>query len=411
LIAITVGVAVFRPSREPAAVAQPQQEPSRQPTPFEQVVKILDQQAAALLKDDETGWLAPVDRSKPALVARYRGIFRNLRALDVSHAEYHAFERQDGKPGAVTANAVFGYCFSGVACPSWRSEFGEGAPKTTQLLTLELIHENYMITDLAAGMGASGNRVQVAPWDGDELVIARGRRATVAAPRSQRKHVKTVLAAAERAAVVTDHFAGYVNNPQRRYRVYLADDHAWETWYGGGRPKWFIGYELSLNSTGADVVLRASKVLETRRQLALIVQHELGHVVTLSGLAHWEAGDDEWLSEGIAEYIGGYPRKLDTTGNWDVLAAEFRRRNAPTTIATEPLDDAADERTVHRFYAMGHFAAGCMAEKYGERKLFAFTDRVLRRGDNPDEAARIAYGQSFGSVDKACLKWINRKVT
>jgi hypothetical protein len=344
-------------------------------------------------------------------VARYRGIFRNLRGLDVTHAEYHAFERQDGKPGAVTANASFGYCFSGVVCPPWNAEFSLGPPKTTQLLTFEMIGGKHTITALEAGMGAATNRVQRAPWDGAELVLARGKRVTVAAARSQRKHVKQVLAAAEKAAVVNDRVAGFLRNPQPRYRVYLADDQTWQTWYGGKRNKWVIGYELPLNAAGADVVLRAAKVLKTRRQLTFMVQHEMAHVVTLSGLTKWETDDDEWLLEGIADYIGALPRKPDHTGNWDILAAEFRRRDAPTTIATESLADDAGSRAVDRLYAMGHFASSCMAEKYGERKLFAFVDGVLRRGEIPDKAARAAFGKSFDAVDKACLKWIKRRVT
>ncbi|MEV4703433.1 hypothetical protein [Actinoplanes sp. NPDC049316] len=411
VVAVTAGAVAFWPSGRPAAVVHLQQDTaSPPPTPFAQVVAILDHQAAALLAGDERGWLAPVDPKRPALLKRYRGIFRNLRGLDVRHVEYHAFERQDGKPGAVTANAVLGYCLGGGACPGWRSEFDQGPPKTTQLVTFEMIGGRYTITDLAAGMGAGGNKVQAAPWDGDELIIARGKRVTVAAPRSQKKNVRTVLAAAEKAAVVADGFAAYVNNPQPHYRVYLADDRAWHSWYGGRRPTWFIGYQLRLNASGADVVLRAGKVLKSRRQLAFTVQHELGHVVTLSGTTK-ERSEHQWLSEGIAEYIGAYPRKLATTGNWDVVAAEFRRRDAPVTIATTSLTGAADDRTVDRLYAMGHFAATCMAEKYGQRKLFAFTDGVLRRGERIDKAARAAYGRSFDTVDKACVTWIRAKVT
>jgi hypothetical protein len=410
LLAITAGVVVFWPSREPAAVAQPQAKPSRPPTPFEQAAAILDKQATALLQGDEQSWLAPVDPSRPALVARYLGIFRNLRGLDVSHAEYHAQPLPDGKAGAVTAKALFGYCFSGVVCPSWRSTASDGPPKATHHLTFEPIDGKYTITALTRPPGTSYNDLDPAPWDGAELVFARGKRVTVAATRSQAKHVRKVAAAAEKAAVVADRFAGYVGNRQPRYRIYLADDKAWKTWYGGEQLNWVIGYELPLNATGADVVLRAGKALNNRRQLSFLIQHELGHVVTLAGLTRWETDDDQWLLEGIAEYMGAYPRAAEDTGNWDILAEQFRRRDAPRTIATGSLTDSADDRAVDRLYAMGHFATSCMADKYGERKLFAFVDRVLRKGEKPDPAARAAYGKSFAAVDKACLKWIRGKV-
>ncbi|MEV6602478.1 hypothetical protein AB0M36_37355 [Actinoplanes sp. NPDC051346] len=73
---------------EPAAVAEA--EPSRELTPFEQASAVLDQETAALLKGDEKGWLAAVDPSRLKLVARYRSMFRNLRGLGLSRAEFHA---------------------------------------------------------------------------------------------------------------------------------------------------------------------------------------------------------------------------------------------------------------------------------------------------------------------------------
>lgn len=411
LLAVTAGVVVFWPSREPAAVARPQAKPSRTPTPYDEVAKIVERQVAALLKGDEKGWLAPIDPNRPALVARYRGIFRNLRALDVSHVEVHSFPKPDFEPGEVTIASSFGYCFSGVPCPSWDSDFDNGPPKTIRDFTFKMVNGKYAITVMTDGVGVAHNYAQPAPWDGPELVFGHGKRVIVAAARSQAKHVKEVLAAAEKAAVVADRYAGYVRNPQRRYRVYLADDRAWKTWYSRDRPRWSIGYARPLNSTGTDVVLKAAKVLKTRRQLAFTVQHELGHVVTLAGLTDRDTDDDQWLVEGIAEYIGAYPRKPEATGNWNVLAAEFRRGDAPKKIATAPLAANADDRTVDRLYAMGHFAASCMADQYGERKLLAFVDRVLRRGETPDRAARAAYGKPFAAVDKACLKWIRSRVT
>ncbi|RSM65401.1 hypothetical protein DMB66_16195 [Actinoplanes sp. ATCC 53533] len=416
VLALAGGVVAFWSSREPAAVAAPQVAPTLPPTPVEQAARLLDAQAAALLKGDEKGWLAPVDPARPELVARYRNVYRNLRGLDVSHAEFHAQVMSYGmvpeKPDLVTVKASLGYCFSGVACPTWHDDVGEGPPKARHQLTFEPVKGKYLITGRAELTGRSSfNRLQPAPWDGDALVFARGPRVTIAAHRSQAKHLKKVLAAAEQAAVNADRFAGYVGNRQQRYRIYLADDRAWRTWYGGERSRWAIGYARTLNSAGSDVVLRTGKVMTTRQRAARTIQHELGHVVTLAGLTRRDTGDSQWLVEGIAEYIGDYPRAATDTGNRDVVAAEFRRRDAPRTIATAPLVKDADDRTVDKLYAMGHFATSCMADQYGERKLFAFVDRVLRHAAKPDQAARAVYGKSFAAVDKSCLKWIKRKVS
>lgn len=415
VLALAGGVVAFWPSREPAAVAAQQVEPAMPPTPVEQAARLLDEQAAALLKGDEKAWLAPVDPARPKLVARYRDVYRNLRGLDVSHAEFHAQAMSYGmvpdKPDLVTVKASLGYCFSGVVCPTWHDDVDDGPPKVRHQLTFEPVKGKYMITGRADLTGRTINPLQPAPWDGEALVFARGRRVTVAAHRSEAKHLKKVLAAAEKAAVNADRFAGYLGNRQQRYRIYLADKRAWRTWYGGDLPTWSIGYALTLNSAGADVVLRTGKVMTARQGLASTIQHEFGHVVTLAGPTHRDTDNRQWLVEGIAEYIGGYPRTAADTGSWDVAAAEFRRRDAPKTIATATLVDDADDRTVDKLYAMGHFAASCMADQYGERKLFTFVDRVLRHAAKLDQAARAAYGKSFTAVDKSCLKWIKRKVT
>jgi hypothetical protein len=415
VLAIAAGVVVFWANREPAAVAAPSPKSTRPPTPFELAAETLNAQAAALVAGDEKGWLAAVDPGRPAVVARYRDVFRNLRGLDVSHAEFHAkplgYGVVDDKPGTVTAQVRFGYCFSGVACPSWRDNSEDGPPKVTDRITFKLTDGRYLITDRTTPPGTNFSSLEPAPWDGAALSFARGDRVTVAATRSQAKYAHKVLAAAEKAAATADHFAAYVGNQQKRYRIYLADDRAWKTWYGGDMPNWVVGYEIPLNSIGADVVLRTEDVMKDKRELALVVQHELGHVVTLAGVTHWDTDDDQWLLEGVAEYIGAYPQAAGTTRSRGVLAAEFRRRDAPKTIATATLSDDADDRTVDRLYAMGHYAASCMADRYGERKLFDFVGRVLRQGEKPDEAARAAYGQSFAAVDKACLKWIKGKVT
>ncbi|MFI7603270.1 hypothetical protein [Actinoplanes sp. NPDC049681] len=413
VLALAGGVVACLTSSEPAALAKPT--PSRAATPFEQAAAVLDQQAAALMKGDEKGWLAAVDPGRPTLVSQYRSMFRNLRGLGVSHAEFHARPPASGvvhdKPGVVTAQLLFGYCFDEAPCPSWRAGVGDGPPKTTSQLTFKLVDGKYLINAAVDPAGMNFNGLEPAPWEGADLVLAHGERVTVAATRSQAKHVKAMVVAAEKAAVAADRFARYLGTPQRRYRIYLADQRTWKSWYGGDQPKWAIGYELPLNSTGADIVFRTSEVMAEPGGPLSIVQHEMGHVVTLAGLTHSETSDDQWLEEGIAEYVGERPGAARTAGNRNILAAAFRRGNAPRTIALPPLADDADDRTVDRLYAMGHFATKCMADQYGERRLFTFVDRVLRHGDKPDPAARAAFGRSFSTVDRSCLTWIEREVT
>ena len=390
------------PEQQQAAEATPPAPPATTPpTPVEIIERTLAGQADALVEGDEKRWMAPVDGK---VRSRYRTIFRNLRGLDVSSAEFRV-THFDEKVLGVTA--WLSYCLGEVECPAWNSRPGAGAPKAGWRLAMKRRGAAFVVT----GMSASGfaNHLQPAPWESRALSFARGKRAVVAGPASQKKHLKRVLAIVEKSAAVADRFGSYTRGKPAGYRVYLADDRAWRSWYRGKPKDWMIGYERALNDTGGDVVLRSSEVLGSTRQLTLTVQHELAHVATLVGANNPDPDDDRWLTEGVAEYIGALPMKPGDTGSRYALQEAFRKRGAPKSIAV-PLADDADDLAVNTVYAMGHYASACMAGKYGERKLMDFTDRVVRDGATPDAASRAAYGTPFKTVDKTCLAWIKKRV-
>ncbi len=407
LLVAAGGALVAWPIRSESTVAP---KSSRPLTPFEQAQKLLRAQAAALAGGDEKGWLAPLDPANKKMIDRYKIIYRNLRALEISHAEFHAEKKQDASSGdTVVADIALAYCLSGVNCPSWRrNSWIEGPPQAAYRVTIKPANGKYRITTMTEKGAADGNYLQPAPWDNRALTVLKGKRVIVAGPSSQAKRLKQVLTLAEKAAKAVDKYAGYIKNRQRRYRVYVADEKGWKDWYGGVDQDWIIGYEIPLNATGGDVILRA-KSAGDQRQLAVTVKHELAHVVTLAS-GHWETGDDQWLVEGIAEYIGALPRKPQETGNHDVLAETFRKRGVPKSIAVPSLTAKSDDLTVNTLYAMGHYATACMADRFGERKLMKFTDLVLREAKKPDEASRSAYGKPFATVDKDCLSWIRKRV-
>ncbi len=368
-------------------------------TPFEQAGAVLKDQAAALLKGDEKGWLAAVDPGRAALRTRYRALYASLRALELSNLEYRLYPVLGDKPGSPKVRADLTYCFTAATCPAWQLK--NGPPRLTQTLTFRSVRGRYVITAVA---DTNANDMQPTPWERGGLVFARGARVTVAAPRSQAKHLPRVLKMAEKAAVVNDRFAEYVGNPQQRYRIYLADEKAWKTWYGGIDPNW-VGYAINLGTAGTDVVLRMSK-LKDRRLMATTIQHELGHVVTFGGVSSRRFTANRWLTEGIAEYIGWSPEPARASWNRYAVRSAFRSGKPPRTIAPEPFGAKAGARTIDTFYGMGHFAADCMADRYGERRLFTFVRLVLREEKTYDEASRQAFGKPFRTVDKGCLKWI-----
>ncbi|MFC7529407.1 hypothetical protein [Actinoplanes sp. GCM10030250] len=399
---------ILWPGPDEPAEAVPAPAVTRPPTPFEQSLTRLEAQAAALTAADEKAWLAPIDSKQPAIVAAFRTIYRNLHGLGVGHVEYHGKPHVDkAAAGSVRVDATLSYCFKGGSCPPWRAGGHDGPPRIAQVITFTLRGDKYVITALDKG---NVDYLVNPPWQKQQLAFAQGERVVLATSGSQKKQLKRFLPIAEKAARVVDRYAAMIGNKQgARYRVYLADDKAWKSWYGGNKIKWAIGYAVPLNTVGTDVVLRISKVLE-EQDVSVIVQHELGHVATLAGITNRDTDDDQWLVEGLAEYIGAHPKKPQNTYNRYVLAEAFGERGAPKTIAVPSLTNKSDDLTVNTLYAMGHYASACMATKFGEPRLMKFADLILRQGKKPDEASRAAYGKPFKTVDKGCLSWIKSRV-
>jgi hypothetical protein len=399
LIGSLTGVVLGRetaPLTPVAAAPQPRPDPT---------AAVLRAQAAALIRGDERGWLAAVDPGKPKLRAHYRRMFASLRGLGVSQFAYHPYAPGNPTGGAVTIRTHIAYCFSRKTCPEYADVQWKGPPRIAQALTLKRVRGRYVIT--ALGRTAEPNGMQPTPWEHSELFFARGKRVTVAATGSQRKHLKRVLDLAEAAAVVTDRYAALVRNRQPRYRIYLADEKAWKSWYGGVPEKWAVGLAVPLNDAGTDTMLRMSQLGDTRL-LATAIQHEMGHVVTLSGAVR-RTGDDRWLSEGIAEYIGWAPKPASASWRRSSVRAAFRGPKRPAGIVAKAPGPKASNRAVEAFYGLGHLAADCMARRYGERRLFDFVRLTLRQDSTYDHAARKAFGRPFAVVDKACIAWIGKQ--
>jgi hypothetical protein len=412
-LAVGAGTVIFWPDREQPATATPvlsaSVSPSASPTPatpLQQVDALIDAQAQALVKGDEAAWLAPVD---PKLQARYRAIFQNLRGLDITAADLTI----DGQPkmtGAVMKVRVdLNYCFSGADCPAHRSDPTAGAPVMISTLTWSPRNGSYVITGMA-GAGVE-NYLQPAPWETAALTIAQGQRVIVAGPKSQAANVRRALPLAEKAAAVADRYGTQLHNLQKKYRIYLADDKAWKTWYEGLAPNWSVAYHLPLNGIGSDIVVRVSDAMSgSDREVTEIIQHEMGHAVTLNDTRNWDSEDDLWLIEGVAEYIGYQPSKPQNSYSRDALRYVQAQRGAIKTIALPPLTGKSDDITVTRLYATGHFGVGCLAEKFGEEKMFNFVALVLREGLDLDVASQVALGKPFKTVDKSCVSWIKQKL-
>ncbi|GIF22043.1 hypothetical protein BJ973_002370 [Actinoplanes tereljensis] len=412
LAVLLVGVLVFQPGSAPegAAVAAASAAPaSAATTPYDLAVAALKAQEAALTGGDEGAWLAAVDPGKAELRAEYRVLFRNLRGLGITR---FAYQPGLGKPvkgdaAAVAVRVDADYCFGDDMCPANPGTDWARPPHISQELTLRLVGGHYVIS--ALGKSTAPDSRQPLPWEDSELAFASGKRVVVAAAKGQEADLKRVLPVAEKAAVTADHYAALNGTPQRNYRIFLAGEKQWKAWYGGDQDEWAIGLALPLNRSGIDVLVRMSE-MDSALTLRTTVQHELGHVVTLTGAYQVDGAEDTWLSEGIAEYIGWQPK--GASGSFRRSSVRWQLdRDAPDSMVPPRPGPKAPARAGDAFYGLSHWAADCMATKYGEPKLFTFVRLVLTQDNSYDQASHDAYGVPFATVDKACVSWIRKQAS
>jgi hypothetical protein len=411
VLGVIVGVIGLGGGQKPrtAAAAAPSAAPvpvSATPsTPYDKATAALQAQSAALVKGDRAGFLAAV---AAPLQKRYGDMFQALRALGVTAFDYQLGigQKVSGDPGAVRARADINYCFGVAMCPAGASGWAE-PPHIEQILTLKPVGDRYVITTVARSPEPGLH--QPLPWESGQLVIAQGRRVTLMAPAGQAKNLARVLKVADQAAIVDDKFATLNHTPQSRYRIFLAEEKQWRSWYGGVGDEWAIGVSVPLNMYGTDVVLRMRDMTDPLT-LRVTLQHELGHVVTLDGAFRYDAAEDTWLSEGIAEYIGWWPKPARESFRVDSVRLALDGKHKPASMVPAEPGANASLRAGDAFYGLSHFAVDCMAHKYGQKELFDFVRLVLTEDNSYDQAAQDAYGASFTAVDNFCVPWIRSQV-
>ncbi|NMO50805.1 hypothetical protein HH310_06315 [Actinoplanes sp. TBRC 11911] len=370
-------------------------------TAYEKAADLLDDQAQAMLDGNEQKWLAAIDPGKPALVAQYRAMFESLHTLGVANFGYRQ-KNLRSKPSSpkIEMATTIEYCMSACGLGS----VDPPTPSVHQYVTVETVAGQQRIT--AMRVEQSKDNLDPVPWEEKDLVVRSGKRVIVAGPHSEASNLDKVLAAAEQAATLNDRFAAIEENPQTRYRVYVADAKAWKRWFGKAGTNGAVGYAYNIGGPDTEVVLRMDELRRSKQDLISVVKHEMGHVVTLSDL-NTQNDDDMWLSEGVAEYIGEYPKAATQSLRMAVVRASGKRL---TTIAQPALADDASIVAANVYYGFSHLAVDCMAKTYGEKKLFDFVKVKMREGFSYDDASRKVYGKPFKTVDKTCVARIRNQV-
>jgi hypothetical protein len=349
------------------------------------IAAALDAQRAALLRGDLNGFLAPVAPDNAALRAALTRRFNALRALHVAVWREAVGEPTRNADGGWSVPIRVTYCFVVPDC----------APLSVSIPTAWA--ESAGAARLIAFGDSAAADLGPRPWEESDLRAAVGRRVMVASTARYAARLPALLAAAERAAAVTDRFARW-GKPPGRYVVYLAGPGEWGKWYGVPQQSWVAAFAMPVTDVATEVVLNIDHV--DARDVTDVLRHEFTHVVTLAGVDRTYP-HSWWLVEGIAEYVrvAGGPRPFDGFGDVRKLVHNGLWAGDVALDGPPPTATAGD---VNGRYGVAYLAVKRLADRYGEAKMLAFFGAVVRDGEPLDKAARSVFGAPWGTVSADC---------
>jgi hypothetical protein len=366
-------------------------------------------QAENLIDGNEVGWLAPVDQSDAKLLQQYRQLYDRLRPLGpvrlvpvIEEGRNHPVDH---------ATVVYFVCVQVTTCAD------DGPPPIANanlFLQTETIEAKITWTSFGMGPTITGFTLtpesrfpRAQPAFYTPMRTMSGQRSTVFAAADLAGNLRTAVTAADRAAKVADRYAHWVR--PNRYIVYLADAKQWRTWYGGRVDATSVLAYAILSSRSSDIVV-VNWDLAQRETLPLedLLRHEFGHVVTMLGRP--VPGDDDVLTEGIAEYIREDGRPLS---HFDRLASvgDYLRSHAWNGDPTVLDSKIGDVNLADAAYGIGFLFWRCIASHYGSAKLFEFVGATVHnRPTSLDAAARSALGDAWTKVTAGCAPYVRNAV-
>jgi hypothetical protein len=377
----------------PGASATPGTSKGPAPTTVDgKVRQILADQTAALLGGDQAAFLGAVDPSAAKLRDDLTRRFDSLRQMQVKVWDPTVIDKvKTVGDGTATATVYVKYCFVVTTCDPMNFEtatkWNVSAPRVTLL-------EFGTSDDL-------GPR----PWEASELRSAVGERVVLSTTPKYASRLPSMLAAAEKAAALTDKYAKW-GQPPSRYVVYLAGPDEWSSWYGIKQESWVAGFALPLTPDATEIVLNAARV-DTKETLD-VLRHEFTHVVTLADV---ERAYDQtwWLVEGIAEYVRvkGSGKAFDGVGDVRAYVRSGRWQNE---IAMDDPPESSTTADVSGRYGVAFMSVTRIAERFGEDKMLDFFNLTARQGTPLNDAAQKTFGVTWDDVAADCVKYVRNHI-
>ncbi|MFC0528297.1 hypothetical protein [Phytohabitans kaempferiae] len=383
----------------PGAAASASPVPIRSPEPGdpeqvtqlwlrERIAEALTQQAGALLRGDERGFLAVAEPNSEAVNALRRQ-FRSLRALKVTTWQVRITDIPDRVGSRWRVAVTYEHCFVDPGCA-----VGPVSIDTTWVDRAGVLR---MLALAPSISGQDGPR----PWEASDLVVAVGKRAVVATTAGQKSRLAEVLREAERAAEVADRYA-VDGTPPRYYQIFYAGAAEWRRWYGGDRPSWTAGYAVPVGGGRFDVVLNGTDLHSS--VLDDLLRHEMTHAASLPG-GGYRTGDNWWLVEGIADLAAAGGRPVSRYESLpDVRRLVSDGWNGPLSGA-EPGERATDWQ-VSAAYGVGYLAIRHLVDRYGEQAMLAFFRAVVHERKTPEEASKEVFGEPWQALHDDCVAYV-----
>ena len=364
---------------------------------LQDVRKLLDSRAAALLRRNGTGWLAGVDPAARTLRAQQAAAFANIAAVPLAGWRYeiepeHERGRVERSADRWTVEVTLHYALAAV----------DPAPTTRPLmLTFARRGDRWLLAaDDAAGV--DGTRTWRGPWEHGPLVAQRGRYSLVLA-HPKNAHRLAAFAVAVDAAVprvrrvIGGKWPGQV-------AVLIPDDQR--------EMSQLVGERLALGKIAAVAVAdsvdpasgqaRGQRVVVNPANLdrlgalgrRVVLQHEVTHLATRGFTG---PGTPIWLVEGLADWVGylasGLPPRLVA----DELGTQLRLERSPARLPT-PADFRGDSPRLSVAYEEAWSACRLIADRAGPAALVRLY-RAVGTSDDPaatvDAQLRRTLGMSY----------------
>jgi len=358
---------------------------------------VLTTQSAALIAGDEAGFLAGVDPASKIVRAAYKRMYSNLRALRVVTWSQSTPGGASPISGVRHFDIDVSYCFVVTTCKDM----------SAQLSVTAAVRNGRVLIESYVPPVPSERFDEPIPWETSTLTAVTGPRVVVAASSAEKSQLADALPIAERAAAAADKYA--IWGKPAVYLIYLAGPSDARSWFGGGLEH-STGEAIGLSATDIEVMVVLPAAGQSRYagpgRLGTVIQHEMGHVVTLYG-DDQDTGHDSFI-EGIAEFIA-----YNGHSNWAAYRLDNTREYLQSgkwsgnCYLTKEIE-SDDVLTGSAAYGIGYLTFKRLASKYGTTKMLDFWGGVERDGLTADQAARKTFGVSWKSVNADCASYIRR---